>query len=54
MSDNYQSANAGCGCFSIVLGVLLLYYFCTGHLTRLIDNLIHSTMPQQAEKAQKD
>ena len=55
MSDNIkQEINGGGGCFSIVLGCLLFYYFCTGHLTRLIDNLIHSTTPQQAEKAQKD
>lgn len=55
MSDNIkQETNGGCGCFSIVLGCLLFYYFCTGHLTSLIDNLIHSTEPQQAEKQQND
>lgn len=53
-NDIKQVTNGSFGCLSIVLGCLLMYYFSTGHLTSLIENLIHSTEPQQAEKQQND
>lgn len=55
MSDvKVEHASDGWGCLSIVLGILLLWYFATGRLTTLLDNLISNTTPpteQQAEPA---
>lgn len=53
MSDvKVEHASDGWGCLSIVLGVLLLWYFATGRLTTLLDNLIHNTTPPTEQKAE--
>lgn len=52
MSDVNVNQSGGWGCLSIVLGVLLLWYFTTGRLTALLDNLIQNTTPPTEQKAE--
>lgn len=52
MSDVNVNPSGGWGCLSIVLGVLLFWYFVTGRLTTLLDNLIYNTTPPTEQKAE--
>jgi hypothetical protein len=53
MSDvKVVHSSDGCSFLSIVLGALLLWYFTTGRLTTLLDNLIYNTTPPTEQKAE--
>lgn len=53
MSDEKVAhVSDGWGCLSCVLSVLLLWYFVTGRLTTLLDNLIYNTTPPTEQKAE--